>query len=511
MKKFIVSEAVILRLACEADVLVRYNESDQTFSLALNSAMAPGETERAEHYIPSEYTAIGPLDGRYNEIAKKLSPYFSEFALVKNRVKVEVYWLQFLLDNLDSVIIAKVKKANPKINVMGIFNGFNYDDFGEIKKIESEINHDVKAVEIWVARKVEEMGYPELKSYVHIGCTSEDITNPAYARMIKDSLNEQWYPKLNSLIEVLQKMSLEYQETPMLAHTHGQPASPTTVGKELCVYVYRLKEALKRIRAIKPLAKFNGATGNYSAISFAFPGRDWTELARRFVKVYLELEFNPVTTQIESHDYIVEIASEMAHINRIISNLCSDMWTYISMEYFSQVPVKKEVGSSTMPHKVNPINFENGEMNLRKSTSDLEFLSEWLMSSRMQRDLRDSTALRNIGVAFGHSLLGIDRVIKGLERVKVNEKAINESLCRKWEVLAEAIQTVLRKYGIADAYDKLKELTRGKEITREALSDFLLSEELSVIPKCELEALVTFRPEDYTGLAGDIVCFHNFE
>lgn len=507
MKKFIVSEEELQELTGKKRV----------------------DTKKLERYVPPEYTAIGPLDGRYSEIAEELSPFFSEFSLVKNRVKVEVLWLQFLLDNLDGSseiiaklkngkakiervdvetdkgIVAKIKESSAVIDVTQIFNNFDYDDFEEIKKIEVEINHDVKAVELWVAEQVEKLGFPELKSYVHIGCTSEDITNPAYARMIADSLDEVWIPKVQQFMGLLQGMVLMYQEVPMLAYTHGQPATPTTVGKEMMVYVYRLRNAVERLKDIKPTAKFNGATGNYAAINIAFPEKNWQALAKNFVQMYLELEFNPVTTQIESHDYIVEIAAEMAHINRIIANFCSDMWTYISMEVFSQVTVKKEVGSSTMPHKVNPINFENGEANLRKSTSDLEFLCEQLMSTRMQRDLRDSTVLRNIGVAFGHSVLGIERTIKGIKRVEVNERLLGDILNENVEVLAEAIQTILRKYGIADAYSKLKDLTRGKKITYEALTEFLNSRETRAIPECERDALMMMRPEFYTGLASDII------
>lgn len=485
MKKFIISEEDLKKITEKENVI---------------------DSLRLQRYIPSEYTAISPLDGRYANISRKLSPYFSEFALVKNRVKVEVYWLQFLFDKIavSSRILSKVKVENPNADFTTIFNNFDYDDFEEIKKIESKINHDVKAVEVWVADQVEKMGFPELKSYVHIGCTSEDITNPAYARMISDAIVEVWYPQVHCLVSALHGLSTKYRNISMLAHTHGQPATPTTVGKEMKVYLYRLEKAVNRLEAIKPKAKFNGATGNYSAIAIAFPERNWPKLAEEFVTEYLKLEFNPVTTQIESHDYIVEISAEMAHINRIISNLCSDMWTYISMEYFAQIPVKKEVGSSTMPHKVNPIDFENGEANLRKSTADLEFLCEQLMSTRMQRDLRDSTILRNIGVAFGHSLLGIQRTVMGFRRVNVNQKVLEETLEDNWEVLAEAIQTVLRKYGIADAYNQLKELTRGKEIVHKDLVDFLNSEALSAIPECEREALLAMKPEDYIGFAEDI-------
>ena len=484
MKKFIVAEENL-----------RQNP-DGTFSIL-------GQIER---YVPPEYLAIGPMDGRYRDTGKKLSPYFSEFALVKNRVEVEVLWLEFLLENLrtkSKILSDAYNKFSTPPDFTSIYKGFDYDDFFEVKQIEAETNHDVKSVELWVAKRVEECGYPELKSYVHIGCTSEDITNPSYSRMIKDAVEEVWIPSADELVQMLEEMAKSTKAIPMLAHTHGQPATPTTVGKELFVYVYRLRKVLEKIIRMRTTAKFNGATGNYAAISVAFPGEDWPYLAKMFVQDYLDLNFNPATTQIESHDYIVEIASYISHFNRICANLCMDMWSYISRDFFSQTVVKREVGSSTMPNKVNPINFENGEANFRKSTADFEFLSEWLMSSRMQRDLRDSTILRNLGPAFAHSLLGIERTIKGLKKVQVNRKVLEEKLDGKWEVLAEAVQTLLRKRGIPDAYNRLKELTRGKNITEEALHEFINS--LSEIPECEREALLKMRPEDYTGLAEQIV------
>lgn len=487
-KKFIVTEDMLRKNA------------DGTYTLL-------AEPER---YVPSEFLAIGPMDGRYKSAGERFSPFFSEFALVKNRVKVEVRWLEFQLDHLaeSSEILAKVKekaKTNGGLNLTSIYEMFSTEDFFEVKEIELETNHDVKSVEIWVARQVEKLGYPELKSYVHIGCTSEDITNPAYARMIYDALDIIWMPAAFNLTYTISELAKKYKDTPMLAHTHGQPATPTTLGKEMAVYAYRMKKAIHNVAAVGTRAKFNGATGNYAAISVAFPDEDWPVLMKEFVEKYLYLDFNPMSTQIESHDYIVEIADAISHFNRIMANFCSDMWTYISMEFFNQVVVKKEVGSSTMPNKVNPINFENGEMNFRKSTSDFEFLSEWLMSSRMQRDLRDSTALRNLGTAFAHSYLGMERTMIGIKKVNVNEAVLNQKLDGKWEVLAEAVQTVLRKYGMPDAYNLLKELTRGKNISKEVLHEFMNSEVLAVIPEDERKKLMEIRPEDYIGLASKIV------
>lgn len=482
MKKFIVERDIIR------------DNGDGTYTLL--TAPTP--------YVPPEYLAIGPMDGRYHEAGSKFSPYFSEFALVKNRVKVEVAWLEFLLDKLGdkNQILAQAKsKGIP--DFMQIFDKFSAEDFLEVKEIEKEINHDVKSVELFVANQVEKMGFPELKCFVHIGCTSEDITNPAYARMIFDALDCVWLNAACNLTGIIADMAERYKSIPMLAHTHGQPATPTTLGKEMAVYVYRLNKVIDKIAQTNICAKFNGATGNYAAISTAFPDEDWIELSKEFVEKYLHLEFNPVSTQIEAHDYIVELGANMSHFNRIMSNFCSDMWTYISMEVFKQVVVKKEVGSSTMPHKVNPINFENAEANLRKSTADWDYLEEWLMSSRMQRDLRDSTTLRNLGTAFAHSYLGIERTIKGLKKVEVNETAIRQKLDGRWEVLAEAVQTVLRKYGVPNAYNLLKEKTRGKGITKEALHEFI--NELTMIPEDERQSLLEMRPEDYFGLAEKIV------
>lgn len=462
---------------------------------------------------------ISPLDGRYHSIGEELSPYFSEFALVKNRVRVEVLWLEFFIthfDNSSPVLKSAVEEMRwrrghcPDFDI--IYKSFDEEDFNEVKLIESETNHDVKSVEIFVARKLEELGCPELKSFVHIGCTSEDITNCAYANMMKEALSYVWGPTANDLITSLEKMFKENYGIPMLAHTHGQPATPTTVGKEFLVYIKRLNEIYSRITKVPILAKFNGATGNYSAIQCAFPDSGvWMEFAKEFVEDYLELTFNPITTQIESHDWIYEIFMDMAHFNLVVTNLCHDMWTYISMEYFKQLVVKKEVGSSTMPNKVNPINFENGEGNLRKSTSDLMFIATQLMDTRMQRDLRDSTVLRNMGMAVGYSILGIRSTIKGLSKVVVNKEVLERDLENRYEVLAEPIQTILRKYGVPDAYNKLKELTRGKNITKEALHEFLNSEELSVVPEKEREKLLEMRPSDYIGLANAISNHYKYE
>lgn len=447
--------------------------------------------------ISSKYLAICPLDGRYSEIGEALAPYFSEYALVKNRVWVEVNWLVFLIENLENDILKDFKDKKSKI--LEISKNFSGEDFTRVKEIESITNHDVKAVELFVDEKLKENNMEKLISYVHIGCTSEDINNTSYANMIKESLNEVWIPEAKKLIEVLTEFSKKYADIPMLAHTHGQPATPTTVGKEFAIYVHRLKNSLNNIIQIKETAKFNGATGNYAAISVAFPDEDWEELSRKFVEEKLELTFNPLTTQIEGHDYMCHIFDGIRHFNNVMLDLVRDMWLYISKSYFKQIVIKNEVGSSTMPHKVNPIKFENSEANIDISNNILVGLSNKLPVSRMQRDLSDSSSQRNIGMGIGYSLQAIKQAISGLKRVEVNEEEISKALENNWEVLAEPIQTVLRKYGIPDAYDKLKALTRGKSISKEDIKEFINS--LDIISNEDKENLLKLTPKSYIGYA----------
>lgn len=447
--------------------------------------------------ISSEYLTICPLDGRYSEIGEALAPYFSEYALVKNRVWVEVNWLVFLIENLENNILKDFKDEKSKI--LEISKNFSEEDFLRVKEIEKITNHDVKAVELFVDEKLKENDMKKLISYVHIGCTSEDINNTSYANMIKGGLERVWIPEAKKLIEVLTEISKKYADIPMLAHTHGQPATPTTVGKEFAIYVHRLKNSLSNIVKIKETAKFNGATGNYSAISVAFPDENWEELSKKFVEEKLELTFNPLTTQIEGHDYMCHIFDGIRHFNNVMLDLVRDMWLYISKSYFKQIVIKNEVGSSTMPHKVNPIKFENSEANIDISNNILVGLSNKLPVSRMQRDLSDSSSQRNIGMGIGYSLQAIEQAISGLKRVEVNEEEITKALENNWEVLAEPIQTVLRKYGIPDAYDKLKALTRGKSISKEDIKEFINS--LNVISKEDKENLLELTPKSYIGYA----------
>lgn len=459
--------------------------------------------ETAEEEIPAEYLAIGPLDGRYSGIQKKLSPYFSEYALMKNRVKVEVYWLLFLIVNVNGSKTLDEFDLDRYSEILDIYEKFSGKSFKRIKEIEKITNHDVKAVELYVADKLKELGMEELISFVHIGCTSEDISNPSYANMIASALSEVWIPAAETLINSISELAIEHADTAMLAHTHGQPATPTTVGKELMVYVYRLRQSLENVKSIKTLAKFNGATGNYAAISVAFPNENWPVLSKQFVESYLGLNFNPVTTQIESHDYICHILDAVRHFNNVLLDFDLDMWLYISMEYFKQIPVKNEVGSSTMPHKVNPIKFENSESNIDMSNAICMALSNKLPHSRMQRDLSDSSSQRNIGLAFGYSLQAIEQTTAGLKKVAVNKEKISAELESKWEVLAEPIQTMLRKYGIPDAYNQLKELTRGKNISKEDIQEFIKS--LDVLSDEDRHTLLELTPSTYTGLASRIV------
>jgi len=453
--------------------------------------------------ISAKHFALSPLDGRYSQIGEKLAPYFSEYALVKNRVKVEVFWLKFLLENVNGSDILDAFDIDILPEIMAIYTDFSDASYVRVKEIESVTNHDVKSVELFVAEKLREIGMDSLVSFVHIGCTSEDITNPSYANMISTALKEVWIPAAEQLIDKISEIAIDHANTAMLAHTHGQPATPTTIGKEMTVYSYRLKKSLENIKSIKACAKFNGATGNYAAISVAFPNENWPVLAKCFIEDYLELEFNPVTTQIESHDYVCHILDGIRHFNNVLRDFDLDMWLYISMEYFKQIAVKTEVGSSTMPHKVNPIRFENSEANIKMGNGICSVLSDELPRSRMQRDLSDSSLQRNVGLAFGYSIQAIEQTIGGLKKVAVNTEKISSDLDSKWEVLAEPIQTVLRKYGIPDAYNQLKELTRGKNISKESIQEFIKS--LDVISDEDKSTLLALTPSGYIGLAGKIV------
>lgn len=435
-----------------------------------------------------------PLDGRYSDIKELMSPYFSEYAYFQKRVFVEIEWLLYLIDT--KVVnykgdISKIKEISSK---------YDMNSYLEIKRQENITKHDVKAVEYFIDEKLKENNLSDLVSYVHFTLTSEDVNNVAYALMIKEFLNEVYYSKVEELLNYFSILSKKYKNISVLAHTHGQPATPTTFKKEFNVYIYRIKNELKRLKKTKIMAKFNGATGNYSAIKIALPNIDVVSFSKKFI-TSLNLTFNPLTTQIENHDYIVNILDNIRHINNIILDLDLDMWLYISKSYFKLKVVENEVGSSTMPHKVNPINFENSESNLETANSLLVMLSNKLPKSRMQRDLSDSSSLRNLGVAFGYSLQGLKETLKGLKRVEINKKVINEELADEWEVLAEAIQTVLRKYQIGDAYNQLKKLTRGKKVSKEMLHEFIENLNISQEDK---KILLELTPSNYIGHANKL-------
>ena len=448
-----------------------------------------------------ESMTLCPLDGRYSNVKDAFAQYFSEYALVKYRVYVEIQWLKFLIENIESDILKNFDQANMK-QIEDIANHFDEEAFAKIKEIESSTRHDVKAVEYYIGNTLKEMGYDDLISFVHIGCTSEDINNTSYACMIKHGLQDVWLKKANEVLDAMNKWAIEHSDDAMLAHTHGQPATPTTIGKEFKVYAYRFASSIENVENIQIKAKFNGATGNYSAILTAFPNIDWPSMAKRFVEEYLGLTFNPLTTQIESHDYTCHILDGIRHFNNVLMDLDVDMWLYISMEYFKQIPVQGEVGSSTMPHKVNPIRFENSEANADMSNNICVALSNKLPKSRMQRDLSDSSSQRNLGLAFGYSLQAMNETLNGLAKCVVNKEKLAADLNEKWEVLAEPIQTMLRKYGVPDAYDTLKALTRGKSISKEDILKF--AESLDVLSDEDRETLVNMTPASYIGKASEL-------
>ena len=448
-----------------------------------------------------ECLTLCPLDGRYSGVKDALGEYFSEYALVKYRVFVEIQWLKFLIENVESDVLAKFDLQDMD-KLTTISSEFNYDSFARIKEIENTTRHDVKAVEYFIDEKVDALGFGYLQSFVHIGCTSEDINNTSYACMLKYGLKDVLLPKAKEFAAIIDKWAEEHSNDAMLAHTHGQPATPTTIGKEFKVYAYRFLSSIENVEAVKIKAKFNGATGNYSAILTAFPNEDWQVLAKKFVEEYLGLTFNPLTTQIESHDYTCHILDGIRHFNNVLVDFDVDMWLYISMEYFKQIPVKGEVGSSTMPHKVNPIRFENSEANIDMSNNICIALSNKLPKSRMQRDLSDSSSQRNLGLAFGYSLQAINETMNGLAKCVVNKDKLASDLNEKWEVLAEPIQTMLRKYGVPDAYDTLKALTRGKSISKEDILKF--AESLDILSDQDRQTLVDMTPASYIGLAKEL-------
>lgn len=446
----------------------------------------------------NELLSISPIDGRYHDITKVLNPYLSEYALIKYRVMVEIKWLLFLLNN--KIIEEKITKNEQK-DIIDIINNFEINDALKVKEIEKTTKHDVKAVEYFLRDKFNSLNLTRLNPFIHITLTSEDINNVSYNLMLKDTLDKIYYPELDELIKKLDELSNEYKSIPMLSHTHGQPATPTTVGKEIKVFSYRLKSILNLLKRIQLRSKFSGAVGSYNCHIIAYPNVDWINLTKDFIE-NLNIEYNPLTTQIESHDILCLLLSHIKIINNIIKDLNSDMWLYISRNYFKEKAKKEEVGSSVMPHKVNPINHENSMANIEICNSIIDALVNNLSISRMQRDLTDSSKLRNLGVIFSHSLISINQTLIGLNKLNVNNDLLKEELNDNYIVLSEAIQTVLRKNKIDNAYELLKELSRGKKITKESLKLFISN--LS-INKNDKERLLKLTPLDYIGLSEEIV------
>ena len=444
--------------------------------------------------------SLTPLDGRYQSITKPLGDFFSEWALMKYRIHVEIEWLIAMAINPSFSEVRTFTSVEVQL-LRSVVTNFDEETAIKIKDIEKVTNHDVKAIEYFLRETLTETSLEDVLEFIHFACTSEDINNLSYALMLRDGIHTVWLPAAEKLAaEVAEKAEL-LKDVSMLAHTHGQPASPTTMGKELAVFVYRWNRQLKQIRTLEYLGKFNGAVGNFNAHHIAYPEVPWENVAKAFVES-LGLVYNPLTTQIESHDYIAECFHAINRFNNIVLDFDRDMWLYISLGYFKQKTVSGEVGSSTMPHKVNPIDFENSEANMGLSNALLDHLANKLPISRLQRDLSDSSALRNMGSAIGYSHLALVYGLKGFNKTLVNNQAIESHLTGAWEVLSEAVQTVMRKYGHSNPYDKLKEITRGKAAGEAEIKSFITSIE---IPTADKTRLLALTPQDYIGLAPELL------
>ncbi|NCF72229.1 MAG: adenylosuccinate lyase [Gammaproteobacteria bacterium] len=445
----------------------------------------------------STLKAISPADGRYAGKVNDLRDIFSEFGLIRFRVLIEVRWLQCLSDE------ASVPELAPLTSVMKdvlnhIIDDFSIDDAERVKKIEATTNHDVKAVEYFIREKLGDGPETQaLKDFLHFACTSEDINNLAYALMLRTARTDVLIPQMRELRSKLNNIAKENADLPMLSRTHGQTASPTTLGKEIANVIARLDRTQKQFTEIEILGKFNGAVGNYNAHAVTYPDADWPAIAHRFIES-LGVEPNPYTTQIEPHDWTAEYSHALMRYNTILIDFSRDVWAYISLGYFKQRVAKNEVGSSTMPHKVNPIDFENAEGNFGMANAMLGHFAEKLPISRWQRDLTDSTVQRNLGSAVAHIVIALQSLLKGVGKLEVNAGAIAADVSEAWEVLAEAVQTVMRRYGIPEPYEKLKALTRGQAVTKEILQEFIATLD---IPKDEVERLLALTPESYIGLA----------
>lgn len=441
-------------------------------------------------------TALSPLDGRYATKLDPLRSIFSEYGLIARRLEVEVQWLR-TLSSLQEIQEVPTFSAASEANLLAVLERFDIDGASQVKDIERTTNHDVKAIEYFLKDAIS--SDPELEAaseFVHFACTSEDINNLSHALMLRDGVPVIAH-EMRAIIAGVEALAREHAQLPMLSRTHGQTASPTTLGKEMANVAVRLKRQLDAVEAIKPLGKFNGAVGNFNAHMSAYPSLDWEGISRDFVES-LGLTWNPMTTQIEPHDYMAELFQAMMRFNTVLIDFDRDIWSYISLGYFKQKTVAGEIGSSTMPHKVNPIDFENSEGNLGLANAVLAHLAEKLPVSRWQRDLTDSTVLRNMGVGFGYSLLAYTSTLKGISKLEVNAAKLAEDLDNSWEVLAEPIQTVMRRYGIPEPYEKLKALTRGQAITKEILQEFVATLDLPEAVVAELQELT---PATYVGMA----------
>ncbi|MYM82576.1 adenylosuccinate lyase [Duganella sp. FT50W] len=445
----------------------------------------------------STLSALSPLDGRYAGKTDLLRPILSESGFMHHRVKVEISWLQAL--SLAGFAEIKPFSAEASALLDKIAADFTEQDAARIKEIEAVTNHDVKAVEYWLKEQVKDV--PELvaaSEFIHFACTSEDINNTSHGMMLKAARDSVMLPSLRQVIARLTEIAHANAELPMLSRTHGQTASPTTLGKEMANVVARLQRAVKRIEQVEILGKMNGAVGNYNAHLSAYPSFDWPAFSKNVIEQRLGLVFNPYTIQIEPHDYMAELFDAFARANTILLDLNRDIWSYVSLGYFKQKLKAGEIGSSTMPHKVNPIDFENSEGNLGLANAVLKHLSEKLPVSRLQRDLTDSTVLRNIGVGLGYTLLAYDSCLRGLNKLEVNPARLEADLDANWEVLAEPVQTVMRRYGIANPYEQLKELTRGKGISKAALQEFING---LAVPQEAKDLMLAMTPANYTGIA----------
>jgi adenylosuccinate lyase len=446
--------------------------------------------------------AITPLDGRYRNKLGNLDHYLSEDALVRYRIKIELHWLIHLIQMMEEDILPPIVDCSEELKNTLAHWAINPPDdaSSKVKTIENQTNHDVKAVEYYLRDLLSEHhASHEILSFIHFACTSEDINNLSYALLLKDVREHLILPKLDQVIKELATKTLEYAAVPMLSKTHGQPASPTTLGKEIGVFAYRLQQEKNKLAALPVYGKINGAVGNYNAHHFVFPNANWEKIAQNFIEERLGLEWNPVSTQIENHDWIANYCYNISLLNTISIDLCRDMWGYISFNMLKQKLVGKEVGSSTMPHKINPIDFENAEGNFGISTAISDHLARKLPISRFQRDLTDSTAMRSLNTMIGHHILALSSLLKGLKKTCVNTDTLHRELSSHWEVLAEPIQMLMRRYGVVDAYERLKEATRGLEIKKEDINHFI--DQIVELPESEKKRLKTLSPHSYIGYA----------